>query len=84
MDWVSQREESEDHQDSDTQAGYRITTSHPARSLKRQGLGERRVSGGQIFVPFCCEAEAGLEYHRTERLERSEAFQLRIGMSALV
>ena len=34
-----------------------ITPAHPARSLKRQRPGEPRVSWGQIFVAFYCQAQ---------------------------
>ena len=34
--------------------------THPARSLKRQRLGELRVSEGQIFVTFYCQAKVSM------------------------
>ncbi len=33
----------------------RVTPAHPARLLKRQRLGEHRLSEGQIFVTFTCQ-----------------------------
>ena len=40
-----------------TQIGCRTTPAHLARLLKRQRLGEPRVSWGQIFVAFRCQAQ---------------------------
>ena len=40
-----------------TQIRCRITPAHLARLLKRQRLGEPRVSWGQIFVAFRCQAQ---------------------------